>query len=74
MTEQQRCEAAGVDPESVPCPTCGAFEVDGLLRSLLREVSYVSKGPAHRAALAWLERNSGESQLTAILQKTGAGQ
>jgi hypothetical protein len=24
-TEEQKCVAAGIDPESVECPTCGAF-------------------------------------------------
>jgi hypothetical protein len=24
-TEQQKCESAGIDPESVECPTCGAW-------------------------------------------------
>jgi hypothetical protein len=41
-------------------PASGLGEADGLLRALLREVSYVSKGPVHRAALEWLERNGGE--------------
>jgi len=35
-------------------------ERGSILRALLDEVSYVSKGPAHRAALEWRERNRGK--------------
>jgi len=44
------------------CVTCLKDQRDAasvVLRALLDEVSYVSKGPAHRAALEWRERNRG---------------
>jgi hypothetical protein len=45
------CEQRGIDRIE---------ETSAVLRALLDEVSYVSKGPAHRAALEWLEQNRGQ--------------